>query len=177
VEIPLPTTAAGFLAVPTDLSGVLSTSPTEAEGVCPHLSTRGLRAHARGERLPGDLSISQHTQTQAGKQRVAWRATDEQVLPPPCGSPSPPGQRVVTGLRRDERATDRPQRLVRPLVSPAKPTTAVQVVWAAAPTDAATRSLRIPAALRLPDLYPTPCFRQSLSTTLWRDPVSHRDKD
>ncbi len=69
--MPLPSTAEGFLAVPTDISGVLSTSPTEGQGVCPHYVKRGLRALDLGARLPGDLSISQSTHKEARKQRVA----------------------------------------------------------------------------------------------------------
>src|SRR5712692_2182455 len=73
VEVSLPSTAEGFLAVPTDISGVLSTSPTEGQGVCPHYVKRGLRAHALEERLPGDLSISQSTQKEARKQEATWQ--------------------------------------------------------------------------------------------------------
>jgi hypothetical protein len=58
VEVPLPSTAERFLAVPTDISGVLNTSPTESQGICSHYVKRGLRAPFLGERLPGDLSSS-----------------------------------------------------------------------------------------------------------------------
>ena len=77
VEMPLPSTAEGFLAVPTDISGVLNTSPTESQGVCPHYVKRGLRAHVLGERLPGDLSIYQSTQKEARKQEDRWRRERE----------------------------------------------------------------------------------------------------
>src|SRR6266568_1055270 len=43
VEVSLPSTAEGFLVVPTDISGVLSTSPTESQGICSHYVKRGLR--------------------------------------------------------------------------------------------------------------------------------------
>jgi len=58
VEVPLPSTAERFLAVPTDISGVLNTSPTESQGICSHYVKRGLRAPFLEERLPGDLSTS-----------------------------------------------------------------------------------------------------------------------
>jgi hypothetical protein len=45
------------------------------------------------------------------------------VIAPSCGRPSPPGQAVVNGWRRDERPRDTPQSLPRPLVSSSKPTT------------------------------------------------------
>ncbi len=44
--------------VPTDISGVLNTSPTESQGICSHYVKRGLQALFLEERLPGDLSIS-----------------------------------------------------------------------------------------------------------------------
>src|SRR6185312_11087381 len=43
VEVPLPSTAGRFPLVPTDISGVLNTSPTESPGVCLHYVKRGLR--------------------------------------------------------------------------------------------------------------------------------------
>src|SRR3989440_2441994 len=58
VEVPLPSTAEGFLVVPTDISGVPCTSPTESQGICSHYVKRGLRTPFLGERLPSDLSIS-----------------------------------------------------------------------------------------------------------------------
>ena len=58
MEVPLPSTAERFLAVPTDISGVLNTSPTESQRICSHYVKRGLQALALEERLPGDLSIS-----------------------------------------------------------------------------------------------------------------------
>ena len=63
VEVSLPSTAEGFLVVPTDISGVLSTSPTESQGICSHYVKRGLRTPFLGERLPSDLSISILTRT------------------------------------------------------------------------------------------------------------------
>jgi hypothetical protein len=58
VEVPLPSTAERFLAVPTDISGVLNTSPTESQRICSHYVKRGLQTPFLEERLPGDLSIS-----------------------------------------------------------------------------------------------------------------------
>ncbi len=58
VEVPLPSTAERFLALPTDIAGVLYTSPTESQGICSHYVKRGLRAPFLGERLPDDLSSS-----------------------------------------------------------------------------------------------------------------------
>ena len=58
VEVPLPSTAERFLAVPTDISGVLNTSPTESQGICSHYVKRGLQTLALEERLPRDLSSS-----------------------------------------------------------------------------------------------------------------------
>ena len=84
VEMPLPSTAEGFLAVPTDISGVLSISPTEGQGVCPHYVKRGLRAHVWGARLPSDLSISQRTQMEARKPRIAVPSGEEWVPPHPA---------------------------------------------------------------------------------------------
>jgi hypothetical protein len=77
VEVPLPSTAEGFLAVPTDIVGVLSTSPTESQGVCPHYVKRGLRAPGLGERLPNDLSISHSTQRRTRKQGSMWERDSE----------------------------------------------------------------------------------------------------
>lgn len=48
----------GVLVVPTDISGVLNTSPTESQGIWSHYVKRGLWALNSGERLPSDLSIS-----------------------------------------------------------------------------------------------------------------------
>jgi len=58
VEVPLPSTAEGFPLVPTDISGVPNTSPTESPGVGLHYVKRGLRALLSRERLPSDLSTS-----------------------------------------------------------------------------------------------------------------------
>jgi hypothetical protein len=58
VEVSLPSTAERFLVVPTDISGALTTSPTESQGICSHYVKRGLRTPFLGERLPGDLSSS-----------------------------------------------------------------------------------------------------------------------
>jgi len=58
VEMPLPSTAKGFVLVPTDISGVLNISPTESQGICSHYVKRGLRALNSRERLPSDLSMS-----------------------------------------------------------------------------------------------------------------------
>ena len=44
--------------VPTDISGVLNTSPTESQVICSHYVKRGLQALSLEERLPGDLSSS-----------------------------------------------------------------------------------------------------------------------
>ena len=44
VEVPLPSTAERFPLVPTDISGILNTSPTESPGVCLHYVKKGLRA-------------------------------------------------------------------------------------------------------------------------------------
>jgi transcriptional regulator CtsR len=51
-------TAERFLTVPTDISGVLNTSPTESQGICSHYVKRGLQTLALEERLPEDLSSS-----------------------------------------------------------------------------------------------------------------------
>src|SRR6266702_7287441 len=52
---------------------------------------------------------------------------------PPRGKPSPPGRAVVNGSCRDERTRDIPQSHPRTLVSSAKPTTGIQVVWLPTP--------------------------------------------
>jgi hypothetical protein len=46
------------MPVPTDISGVPNTSPTESPGICSHYVKRGLRTPFLEERLPGDLSTS-----------------------------------------------------------------------------------------------------------------------
>ena len=63
VEVPLPSTAKRFLAVPTDISGVPNTSPTESQGICSHYVKRGFQTLVLEERPPGDLSTFNSTRT------------------------------------------------------------------------------------------------------------------
>jgi hypothetical protein len=102
-----PQTAERFLTVPTDISGVLNTSPTEDQGICSHYVKRGLRAPFLGERLPSDLSIQHITRRIARKQEVI--ETERQVpvmLLPTLRRAIRPGHAVVNGWRRDERTRD-----------------------------------------------------------------------
>jgi hypothetical protein len=84
--------------------------------------------------LTAHLSSPFHQLTSSKALSHICSATEQiGAVAPPCGRPSPPGHAVVNGWRRDERPRDIPQSHLRPLVSSAKPTTAVQVVWPAAP--------------------------------------------
>ena len=121
--------------------------PPPLREVCPHDSTRGLRAHGRGERLPGDLSFMHHTQTKVGQQRVAWCADTERVLPHPAATLlhldswwSPAG--AETRERRMDRSTCCARSSRLPSLPPLS-----RLYGLPPPTDASTRSLRIPAAL------------------------------
>jgi hypothetical protein len=139
-----PQTYQGFSAPPP--LRVKGSVPTMSKGVCELISWESdSQATSPSTRVPRKRQESKRAD---GGKNGRWAGSS-----PPCGGPSPPGHVVVNGWRRDERTRDIPQSLPRSLVSSAKPTTGVQVVWPTAPSGASTRSLRMPTELGLPSAH------------------------
>jgi len=136
-----PQTYQGFSAPPP--LRVKGSVPTMSKGVCELMSWEcDSQVTSPSTRVPRKRQESKRAD---GGKNGRWAGPS-----PACGGPSPPGHPVVDGWRRDERTRDIPQSLPRSLVSSAKPTTGVQVVWPTAPSGASTRSLRMPTELGLP---------------------------
>jgi hypothetical protein len=76
---------------------------------------------------PPAHSLSKSDNLQGSAFRLLCHQSDLAMRPPPAKGASPPGHPVVNGRRRDERTRGTPQSQRRPLVSSARPTTAVQV--------------------------------------------------
>ena len=139
-----PQTYQGFSAPPP--LRVKGSVPTMSKGVCELMSWEcDSQVTSPSTRVPRKRQESKRAE---GGKNGRWAGSS-----PACDGPSPPGHAVVDGWRRDERTRDIPQSLPRSLVSSAKPTTGVQVVWPTAPSGASTRSLRMPTELGLPSAW------------------------